>query len=341
LTLHTKRVDASSVPANYISDVYEETMQPLLHLKPLFLLRDGIFSPWQRVLRQGGRITGTSTQRNETETNHLTVMHGLPEELRWIINDTIAHPVQPATLLENIGERIVFDLTLLDATFVRSPTASLQIDGDASQVIIHRTATVSRLAYIDATTGPVVIDAHAKIGAFCLVKGPVYIGQGTQLDSCRISNAIAGQNCRLGGEISDSIVGDFTNKHHDGFLGHSLVGDWVNLGALTTTSDLKNNYGEIRLTFEQRKFATGTIKFGSIIGDYVKTAIGTMLSTGTVVDIGANLFGDSQWAGYLSRFCWGKNGTYDRTIFLRDAERMMRRRDRSVTATLETVIRSI
>lgn len=321
--------------ANPVSDIYEEPLRPLLHLKPLFLLRDGIYSPWQRALRQGQAATKALTQRVETETKLLSDVHGLPEQLGWIANVTNVAPAKPAGLLSAIGERITADLPLLDAEFAHPQGAALQIDGDKTQVYIHVKAKVSRLAYIDATTGPVVIDADARIGAFCIVQGPAYVGANTQLDSCRVSNAIVGQNCRLGGEIADSIIGDFSNKHHDGFLGHSLVGDWVNLGALTTTSDLKNNYGEVRLTYGQTRFETGTIKFGSIIGDYAKTAIGTMLGTGCILDLGANLFGETHWTGYVPPLRWGKGETYDRAKFLRDANRMMQRRGQKVTATLE------
>jgi hypothetical protein len=150
-----------------------------------------------------------------------------------------------------------------------------------------------------------------------------------------------GNDCRLGGEIADSIIGDFTNKHHEGFLGHSLVGDWVNLGALTTTSDLKNNYGEVRLTFKDQKYPTGTIKFGSIIGDYAKTAIGTMLGTGTIIDLGANLFGLSHRSGYFRPFLWGETKIYDRSKFIDDAARMMQRRGQVVTPELEKLLRAI
>ncbi len=325
--------------ANFFSDLYEITLQPLLHLKPLFLLRDGIYSPWHRALRQNLRTPVARSARNKKHTDLLADLHGLPQDLGWISNDTNFGATKPAALLSQIGERIEADLPLLGTEFTHPKSGSLQIEGELSRVYVHAEAKVSPLAFIDCNNGPVVIDARAKVGSFCIVQGPVYIGTDTQLDSCRISNSIAGENCRLGGEIADTIIGDFSNKHHDGFLGHSLVGDWVNLGALTTTSDLKNNYGEIRLTYGDARFETGTIKFGSVIGDYAKTAIGTMLGTGCIIDIGANLFGEPQWSGYVHGFRWGKNETYDREIFLRDAARMMQRRGKLVTPPLAALLK--
>lgn len=283
--------------------LYEETLTPLLRLKRAEDLRDGIFSPAAR----GSAVTGV---------------------------------LKPAQLLDKIGERIREDVACLGSEFVVK-RENIRCEGDVSALFIHPTALVSPHAVLDTTAGPVVIDAEARIGAFSLLQGPLYIGKKTRLDRCHIATAVAGEDCRLGGEIANSIIGDFTNKHHEGFLGHSLVGDWVNLGALTTTSDLKNNYGEVRLIFKDQKFPTGTIKFGSIIGDFAKTAIGTMLGTGSVVDVGANLFGLTHRSGYFRPFLWGETKIYDRNKFLEDAARMMQRRGRQVTPELERLIRGI
>ncbi|AFM12685.1 glucose-1-phosphate thymidylyltransferase [Turneriella parva] len=326
---------------NAALDIFEPTLLPLLRLKPLFLLRDGIYSPWQRARRTGKACSEAITGRSNPETAALSQLDASLANLRWISSDTKHTAARPAALLTNIGKQIEADLSLLDAYFSAAQPNTLQIEGNAARAIIHPEAAISRHAVIDTRGGPVVVDAGARIGAFCLIQGPAYIGKKTQLDSCRFSNSIAGENCRLGGEIADSIIGDFSNKHHDGFLGHSLVGDWVNLGALTTTSDLKNNYGEVRLTFNGTRYETGTIKFGAIIGDYAKTAIGTLIGTGTIIDLGANLFGKAHWSGYVPLFTWGEGQKYEGQLFLRDANRMMQRRGRSVTPPLEALLNSL
>lgn len=326
---------------NVLADIFEPTLLPLLRLKPLFLLRDGIFSPMQRARLRAGTFTEAVTDRSDSETATLAAVQTSLAGIRWISHDTNLPPVRPADLLMNIGANIATDIALLDKTFTAARHPATQIEGDAARVFIHPEASVSAHVVIDVRGGPVIIDAGAQIGAFCLVQGPVYIGPNSQLDSCRIANSIAGENCRLGGEIADSIIGDFSNKHHDGFLGHTLVGDWVNLGALTTTSDLKNNYGNVRLSYAKTRFDTGTIKFGSVIGDYAKTAIGTLLGTGSVVDFGANLFGKPDWSGHVPPFTWGVSESYNRNLFTRDADRMMRRRGKSVTPALEALFRTI
>lgn len=318
--------------AHVLDDCFEITLTPILTLKPLFLLRDGVFTPFERALRQKRQLVHVATYRSQGELQRLLALHGLGSY-------SLAEPttgIRPAQLIARIGERITEDVALLTPDF--SNTTKACLEGDATRLYIHRGAQISPHAVIDTTEGAVVIDDGVKIAALCFVKGPAYIGRRTQLDQCRFSNSIAGENCRLGGEIADSIIGNFSNKHHDGFLGHSIVGDWVNLGALTTTSDLKNNYGEVRLRYGGAVFPTGTMKFGAIIGDYAKTAIGTLLGTGTVVGLGANLFGATHWSGDVAAFAWGNSQSYERERFLRDVERMMQRRGQSVNPELRALL---
>lgn len=325
--------------ADALSDVFEETLTPLLRLKPLFLLRDGIFTPLDRALRKGG-LTPVPSRRAQAEISLLQELHQVPAGLSWVPFSE-ATGTKPIALIENIGARIAADFDSWRDAIPCQATGKLQVEGPHASLAVHRDAAVSPFAVIDTTAGPVGIDAGARIGALSLIKGPAYIGQRTYADTCSFSNAVAGNDCRLGGEIADSIIGNFTNKHHEGFLGHSLVGDWVNLGALTTTSDLKNNYGEVRLSFGLLKYSAESVKFGSIIGDYAKTAIGTMLGTGTIVDLGANLFNVSHRSGYFRPFLWGETKIYDRAKFLEDASRMMQRRSQTISAPLENLLRSI
>ena len=126
----------------------------------------------------------------------------------------------------------------------------------------------------------------------------------------------------------------YANKSHDGFVGHSVVGHWVNLGAMTTTSNLKNTYGPVRLEIAGERIETGRQNLGTLFGDHAKTAIGTMLATGTVVSAGANVFGAPTPPKYVPPFAWGAEGAerLTREGFLRVAERVMIRRNVPLTA---------
>jgi hypothetical protein len=135
------------------------------------------------------------------------------------------------------------------------------------------------------------------------------------------------------GEVSNSIFTGYCNKAHDGFVGHTVLGHWVNLGALTTTSNLKNTYGSVRLETPAGPRDTGRQFVGSFIGDHAKTAIGTMLSTGTIIGAGASVFGDGRPPKGVPPFAWG-NACSERLSeagFLEIARRVMPRRDVEVT----------
>ncbi len=148
-----------------------------------------------------------------------------------------------------------------------------------------RGAKIHPMVVLDAEHGPIYIDEDAEIQPFSRIEGPCYIGRNSILlgAKCREGNSI-GPCCRIGGEVEESIIQGYSNKYHDGFLGHAYVGQWVNLGALTTNSDLKNDYSEVKITLDGRtQLSTGSTKVGALIGDHAKTSIGTLLNTGTCV----------------------------------------------------------
>jgi len=138
---------------------------------------------------------------------------------------------------------------------------------------------------IDASRGPVMIGEHASIGANSVVQGPCFIGPYSGLKPMTLVRAgcSIGTMCRIGGEVSNSIFLGWSNKSHEGFVGDSYIGKWANLGAGTTTSNMKNTHGEIKLKMGTQEIETGRRFLGSIIGDHVKTAIGTKLQAGTYV----------------------------------------------------------
>ena len=165
---------------------------------------------------------------------------------------------------------------------VEEPNA---IRGSQSEVYIAPGALVHPMVVIDAAEGPVYIDEGAEIHPFTRIEGPCYIGKKTILfgTKCREGNSI-GPVCRVGGEVEESIIHGHSNKYHDGFLGHAYVGEWVNLGAQTSNSDLKSDYSHVAVSLDGRTpIDTGSTKVGSLIGDHTKTSIGTLLNTGAYV----------------------------------------------------------
>lgn len=195
-------------------------------------------------------------------------------------------------------------------------------------------ASVEPGVVFDLRHGAVVIDQTSEIRSGTRLEGPLYVGPSTRVLGGFLRGSVFGPECRIRGEISASVFLGFANKSHDGFVGHSVVGQWVNLGAGTTTSNLKNTYGPVRLEIDGERIETGRLNVGSLIGDHAKTAIGTLLATGTVISAGANVFGPPAAPKYVPPFAWGCSGGERMTEdgFLRIAERVMGRRNVSFSA---------
>jgi UDP-N-acetylglucosamine diphosphorylase/glucosamine-1-phosphate N-acetyltransferase len=177
--------------------------------------------------------------------------------------------------------------------------------------------------------GPILVRRGSTISAFTRITGPCYIGENTIIAGDRITKCSIGEVSKIRGEISSSIVLGHSNKGHTGFVGHSYIGRWVNLGAGTTTSNLKNTYGVIGLLTSGGRRETRMQYLGSLVGDHAKTGIGTMLNTGTLIGAGANVFGTSMPSKYVPPFAWGNStphGVYAVDRFLAVAERVMARR---------------
>jgi UDP-N-acetylglucosamine diphosphorylase/glucosamine-1-phosphate N-acetyltransferase len=159
----------------------------------------------------------------------------------------------------------------------------LTVIGPAERLLIDPSAHVEPLTVANTTYGPVIIDRAARIKAFSYLEGPCYIGPGTWVLGAKVSMSTVGPVCRIGGEVGHSIVQGFSNKAHDGHLGDSYVGEWVNLGAGTQVSNLRTDYATIKMHIDGKWQDSGLTKVGSFIGDYTKTGINTLLNTGTSV----------------------------------------------------------
>tara|TARA_R110002111_G_scaffold262289_1_gene337813 strand:+ start:98625 stop:99971 length:1347 start_codon:yes stop_codon:yes gene_type:complete len=163
---------------------------------------------------------------------------------------------------------------------------NLTIVGPPGLVKLSASAEIDPFVVLDTRNGPVVIDENAKIQAFTRIEGPAYIGKGTQLFRANIkAGTTAGPHCRLGGEIEESIIHGYVNKYHEGFLGHSYICPWVNLGAQTSNSDLKNDYSEVKVPLSGIPIETHTVKVGCFIGDHTKTGLNSLFNTGTSVGV--------------------------------------------------------
>ena len=203
------------------------------------------------------------------------------------------------------------------------------------KIFIEKGAQIGPFVAFDTTAGPILIRSGTSVQPFTRLVGPLAIGRDCQILGDRVATSSFGDHSKIRGEISTSIVLGFSNKGHEGFVGHSYLGRWVNLGALTTTSNLKNTYGTAQVWTPAGVRDSGQQFVGTLFGDHVKTGIGIMLSTGTVLGAGANIFGSHAPPKAVSPFSWGDGapyGEYELTKFLVTAERVMERRQVKLSA---------
>lgn len=230
---------------------------------------------------------------------------------------------RPWDLVRHLPAMLAADIPTL-ADGLGGPPSHVTVIGDQA-VFVHPTAKIEPYVVCDTTAGPILIQAGASIAAFTRLVGPCIIGASTQVLGGRVSGSSIGEHCRIHGELSASIFVGHANKGHDGFVGHSILGRWSNLGAGTTTSNLKNTYGAVQAWSPDGDQDTGLQFLGSLIGDHAKTAIGTRLTTGAVVGAGANVLEAGLTPKVIAPFAFG-DGTYRLDKFLEVAARVMSRR---------------
>ena len=235
---------------------------------------------------------------------------------------------RPWDLVRHLAAMLLADIPRL-AEGLGGPPAHVTVLGGQS-VSVHPTATVEPFVVCDTTAGPILIEAGASIAAFTRLVGPCIIGPSTQVLGGRVTGSSIGEHCRVHGELSASIFVGHANKGHDGFVGHTILGRWSNLGAGTTTSNLKNTYGSVQAWSPDGDTDTGMQFLGSLVGDHAKTAIGTRLTTGAVVGAGANVLETGLTPKVIVPFAFG-GGTYRLDKFLEVAARVMSRRQVTLT----------
>lgn len=188
--------------------------------------------------------------------------------------------------------------------------------------------------HVDLRAGPVRLAEGARVEGPARIAGPLFVGPGSTVLGGSVGTSSIGPVCLVRGEVAHSVLLGYVNKAHDGHLGHALLGRWVNLGAFTTNSDLKNNYRSVRVWTPDGEHDTGLLKVGCFLGDHVKTGIGTVLNTGTVIGAGSNVFGGLMPPTVVPPFSWGagtdlRDHRLDK--FLETADRVMGRRGEEMT----------
>lgn len=230
------------------------------------------------------------------------------------------------------AEQIAVDFQATRPIEAPGRPATLTLTGPSDWLRVDPTARIDPFVVADTSNGPVIVDRDAVVTSFTHLEGPCWIGPRSQVFGAHIRGGTSiGPNCRVGGEVEVSIIHANSNKYHEGFLGHSYIGEWVNLGAGTHTSDLRNDYGEVKMVVNGAMMATGRKKVGSYFGDHTKTGLGSLINTGTNVGVFGNVLPAGELLPkYVPSFCWVEHGRVtdraDLSILFATAEKVMERR---------------
>jgi len=254
---------------------------------------------------------------------------------------------RPWDILSSLRATIEYAFQLLTKGRQSAPIGQTNQAVSADNIFLEEGASV-QCAILNAQSGPIYIGRNAQVMEGAILRGPVTIGEGAVVKmGARIYGpTVIGPGCRAGGEIKEVVMFANSNKAHDGYLGNSILGEWCNLGAGTTVSNLKNNYSPVRM-WDYRKggqIDTGLLQFGMVMGDHSKAGIQTMFNTGTTVGVAANVFGEGFPPKFIPSFSWGgASGMATHRIedALVTAARVMERRGQSLTADTASLLRRI
>jgi UDP-N-acetylglucosamine diphosphorylase/glucosamine-1-phosphate N-acetyltransferase len=206
------------------------------------------------------------------------------------------------------GLAIESDFDLITKGRKSQPISNTNKVLNAERVFVEEGAVVE-CAVLNAQTGPIYIGVNAEVMEGSLIRGPFALCEGAtlKLGAKIYGPTTIGPYSKAGGEINNSVIFGNSNKAHDGFLGNSVIGEWCNLGADSNTSNLKNNYTNVKLwNYIKQGFVDTGLQFcGLIMGDHSKCGINTMFNTGTVVGVSANIFGDGFPRNFIPSFSWG------------------------------------
>lgn len=313
------------------------------HIQPVQQLE-----PDHALLQADGQIIAANLNAGDTRQLIDSSFTELPDHVTTITsneNTLLERPWDAFDLLEPL---LMQDLLSNDLPLIHPGNHPGVMVFGQHPVRVGENVRIMPSVVIDSGNGPVVIDNNAEINALSILQGPCYIGEASVLvahASVRRASII-GPHCKIGGEMAYSAFHGYTNKVHAGFMGNALVGQWCNFGADTNVSNLKNTYGTVRVQIDDQHEAedTGRQFHGPIIGDYVRTAIGSKINTGSVIGTGTALALCSFSPKYCPPFSFfTDNGrqTYDWPKFLATAQTVMARRDTTMTSAEETLLKKL
>jgi UDP-N-acetylglucosamine diphosphorylase/glucosamine-1-phosphate N-acetyltransferase len=328
----------------YIQDDHHQAMSPLCDLRATFEQRTGGVTTLERLTRDQGSAPAGFLCDDDLRAEMIAQRTGLQrvtDEQGVSGGDQTINT--PWDILEHLPTLLKDDLEYaepIDGTCVAQTFGDHRID-------IHPSATLFPTTVLDASNGAIRIEANVVIRPNAVIIGPCWIGEGSTIYEAGIikANTSIGPCCKVSGEVGGTIFQGYANKCHNGHLGDSVIGEWVNFGAGTTNSNLLNTYGEIVvMDLDGNRHKTGRKYVGCFVGDHVKFAINTRIMTGSMIGTGAMIATSTPAPSPTPRFAWltdGDSRTYRTSKFLDVARTVMARRNRELDAATEAVIQRL
>lgn len=355
LTLREKWEKLLNAATSTLTEEYLSVKYPLVKEADNYLINATII-PNQTIVDEIHQLSPNQTLITGETIIALRLKSEDIDNLDWDTMDAVK-PLTTRTMVKKVN--FLWDLISLNEDAIRDDF-ELLTKGRKSQpipghvkvtnpenVFIEQGAVIEH-AYLNASAGPVYIAKDAIIQDGAMVRGPVSLGEHSKIRmGAKVYESTSiGPECKVGGELSHSIIFGFSNKSHDGFLGHSIIGEWCNLGADTNTSNLKNSYDNVRLwDYQQESFVQTDLQFcGTFMGDHSKCGINTMFNTGTVVGVGAQIFGAGFMRNFIPSFSWGSVSgfsIYNIDKAIKTAKKVFGRRNREFDHVEESIFRYV
>lgn len=343
---------ASYITSEYLSHRYA------MHLEDDNIVINGAVMPNDRLVRlieqlepnealmDEGNLLAARLNRHQFE--NLLRDEAIEEISGLELADTpFIHLSYPWDLFLYLRATIEYDFHLITSgrTSQTLPSNNTVIAGD--NIFLEEGAQVS-CAILNAQSGPIYIGRNVHVMEGAIIRGPVTIGEGSTIKmGARIYGPTTiGPYCKIGGEVNESVILGYSNKAHDGYLGNSIIGEWCNLGAGTTVSNLKNNYSTVRMwDYSTRAMRDTGLQFlGLVMGDHSKASIQSMFNTGTIVGVASNVFGEGFPPKFVPSFSWGGSSglmTHRLDEALATARKVMARRDVEFSTEDENILRKV
>lgn len=326
--------------------VIEEYSLNNIYKKPFCTIRNGAMNTLERLNLENLDKPDYLVYTNQL--NNLYVKYIFDKLDKEIKDNNVRNIVfdemdfSPWALLSTLNRNIENDFNLLLKNSLFTPITKILKDiviGEKDKIIVkdNNSIKIFQGVILDTTKGEIIIDENVEIYPFSTLEGPLYIGKNTVIKAARISGGvIIGNNCKISGEIFNSIIGDFSNKSHESALLNSYVGNWCNIAGYTNTTNLKYNYSNVIVKYNLKKIDTGTIKFGSIINDFSRLSSGMTIMPGTFIDSCSTIIEDSVVKGYYKPFSFlNKISKQNFKEFVFEIDLIMQRRNKSVSDILE------